>query len=341
MRICFFANLSQHANWREMFDKVEFYRVDIELLRSLGHEVVLAGSPRDIDWSADLYYGWWWGHAPFLIPPAKLRRRPLIVTGAFDYATCREELPGVCYLDRPLWQRAVLASMLRIADANLFISQYEYDEVTSHLTVNNPLSTPLAIDTNLCTVDGEAKRGDYFFTVSLQSRENAIRKGLPQAIEAFAKVVRELPETQLVVAGKLGDYTETLAARAAALGVGNRVKFAGMISTEAKLRAFRECIAYVQPTLYEGFGHAVGEALACGADIVTASRGAVPEVTGGHAHIVDPTDIDAIANAMLACAADPADTPTRHQRHAWIVSNFGMDVRRERLRAIIEASVKR
>jgi glycosyltransferase involved in cell wall biosynthesis len=341
MRICFFANLSRHANWREMFEKVEFYRVDIELLRSLGHEVVLAGTPSGIDWSADLYFGWWWGHAPFLIPPAKLRRRPLIVTGAFDYATCRDELPGLCYLDRPAWQRAVLASMLRLADTNLFISQYEFEEVTSHLKVRNPISVPLAIDTALCTVDDHAKRGDYFFTVSLQSRENAIRKGLGQTIDAFAKVAGRLPDSRLVIAGKPGDYTETLAAQASALDVGDRVEFAGMVSTEDKLRAFRECIAYVQPTLYEGFGHAVGEALACGADIVTASRGAVPEVTGDHSHIVDPHDTNAIADAMLACAARPADIATRRKRHAWIASNFGMDIRRERLRAVIDAAARR
>ncbi|WP_374396691.1 glycosyltransferase [Sphingopyxis sp.] len=335
MRICFFANLSQHANWREMFEKVEFYRVDIELLRSLGHEVVLAGTPRGIDWSADLYYGWWWGHAPFLLPPAKLRRRPLIVTGAFDYATCREELPGLCYLDRPAWQRTILSSMLRLADANLFISQYEFNEVTDNLKVRNPVSVPLAIDTDLCIVDDAASPGDYYFTVSLQSRENAVRKGLPQAIEAFARVARERPETRLIIAGKRGDYTATLAAQAEALGVGDRVEFPGMISTEDKLRAFRECIAYVQPTLYEGFGHAVGEALACGADVVAASRGAVPEVTGGLAQIVDPKDVDAIADAMLACAANRADGATRHARHNWIVSNFGMNVRRERLRRVI------
>ncbi|KTE26660.1 hypothetical protein ATE69_08225 [Sphingopyxis sp. H071] len=193
----------------------------------------------------------------------------------------------------------------------------------------------MAIDTDLCIVDDAASPGDYYFTVSLQSRENAVRKGLPQAIEAFARVARQRPETRLIIAGKRGDYTATLAAQAEALGVGDRVEFPGMISTEDKLRAFRECIAYVQPTLYEGFGHAVGEALACGADVVAASRGAVPEVTGGLAQIVDPKDVDAIADAMLACAANRADGATRHARHNWIVSNFGMNVRRERLRRVI------
>jgi len=68
--------MGRHSDWREKFRRVEFYRVDLQLLRELGHDVVEAGSPRDIDWSADLYYGWWWGHAPFLVLPARLRGKP-------------------------------------------------------------------------------------------------------------------------------------------------------------------------------------------------------------------------------------------------------------------------
>jgi len=305
------------------------------LLRDLGHDVVEAGRPRNIDWSADLYYGWWWGHAPFLVPPAKLRGKPLVITGAFDYATCRAELPGLCFLDRPAWQQVLLKSMLRIADANLFISQYEHDEVTAALQVRNPIAMPLAIDTAYYEPGSGVTPGDYFFAVSLQTRTNAIRKGLPQSIDAFARVADALPGTRLVIAGKPGDYTEVLKAQAAERGVGDRVEFVGMIDEATKLRGYRECIAYVQPTLYEGFGHALAEAVACGANVVSAARGAVPEVTGGHAACVDPHDVDAIAAAMLAAAQTPPSAETRAVRHRWIADNFSMATRRDRLGALI------
>jgi glycosyltransferase involved in cell wall biosynthesis len=335
MRICFFANMSAHSNWREMFERVEFYSVDIKLLRELGHEVVEAGLPSLIDWKADLYYGWWWGHAPFIMLPAKLRSKPIILTGAFDYSTCRQELPGMCYLDRPLWQKAVMATMLRMGDVNMFISQSEHDEVTAHLTVRNPLAVPLAIDTDYyCPVPSQ-KPADYFFSVSLQSRTNAIRKGLPQTIEAFAKLAQEFPGTRLVIAGKPGDYTPELAALAHRLGVGDRVEFVGMISQDQKRQSYRECIAYVQPTLYEGFGHALAEAVACGAPVVSAARGSVPEVTGGYAECVDPKDVGAIADAMRTCAAKPRSDAVRLQGHRWIVDNFSLATRREKLRRVI------
>lgn len=336
MRICFFANMSAHANWREMFERVEFYSVDIKLLRELGHEVVEAGLPSLIDWKADLYYGWWWGHAPFIMLPAKLRRKPIILTGAFDYSTCQQELPGMCYLDRPVWQKAVMATMLRMGDVNMFISQAEYDEVTPHLKVRNPLAVPLAIDSDYYCPAPDQKASDYFFTVSLQSRTNAIRKGLPQTIEAFAQIAPEFPATRLVIAGKPGDYTTELAAMAQQLGVRSRVEFTGMISQNQKRQSYRECIAYVQPTLYEGFGHALGEAVACGAPVVSAARGAVPEVTGGHAECVDPKDVGAIADAMRAAAKSPPSDEARAAAHRWIVENFSLDIRRERLRQVLE-----
>lgn len=330
MRICFYANLAgKHSNWREMFDKVEFYRVDIRLLRELGHEVVLAGRPRDLDWRADLYYCWWWGHAPYALLLGALRRKPVLVTGAFDYATCRDEIPGMCYLDRPRWQQATLRGSLRFADANLFISKYEHDEVTAHLSVRNPVLAPLAVDTDFYAPRSvEAASTPYFFAVSWTSRTNVIRKGVAQTIEAFARIAADFPSTRLVIAGKSGDYEANLRALADRLGVGQRVDFPGMISDEEKLTHYRRCIAYVQPTLYEGFGLAIAEALASGCQVVTSDRGAVPEVAGSFARCVDPKDVGAIAAAMAECARTPRSEAYSAAAHDWITKMYSLDARR-------------
>lgn len=327
--------MSGHHNWQEMFDKVEFYRVDIALLRELGHDVVLAGRPGALDRKADLYYCWWWGHAPFPLALGALRSRPVIVTGAFDYATCREEIPGLCYLDRPAWQKAVLRGALRFADRNLFISKFEYDEVTEALRVNNPVCAPLAVDTNVYRPAPATGPRDYFFSVAWSSRTNAIRKGLPQTIDAFAKARARLGNMRLILAGKPGDYQPELKAHAERLGIGNQVEFPGMISDAEKLAHYRNCAAYVQPTLYEGFGHAIAEAVASGAQVIAARRGAVPEVAGPHAICVDPHDVDALAEAMVATAQQPFDPAKADAAHAWIDENFSLPRRRELLRQIL------
>ena len=141
---------------------------------------------------------------------------------------------------------------------------------------------------------------------------------------------------RLVLAGKPGDFTGELKALAQRLGVADRVEFRGMITQEEKLQSYRECIAYVQPTLYEGFGHALAEAVACGASVVSASRGAVPEVTGRHAACVDPNDITAIAEAMRQCVVSPRTKVERSNGHKWITDNFSLAARRERLRQVLE-----
>jgi glycosyltransferase involved in cell wall biosynthesis len=340
MRICFYANMGRHANWREMFDKVEFYRVDIRLLTELGHEVVLAGHPTGLDRRADLYYCWWWGHAPFALALGALRRKPVVVTGAFDYASCREEIPGMCYLDRPRWQQAVLKASLRYASANLFISGYEHNEVTSNLRVNNPVLAPLAVDTGYyrpaAVANESPARGEqYFFTVSWTSTNNVIRKGVRQTIEAFARIAPELPGVRLKLAGKPGDHHVKLQELVRDLSILDRVDFLGMISDEEKRDHYQRCIAYVQPTLYEGFGLAIAEAIACGSRVVTSDRGAVPEVAGDFGTCIPPKEVQAIAAAMMQSARSPYRIEERDSAHHWIKNNYSLEQRRKQLATVL------
>lgn len=336
VRICFFANMSAHANWREMFDRVEFYRVDIRILKELGHEVVLSGTPTTLDWKADLYYCWWWGHAPFPLLAAKLRRKPVVVTGAFDYSTCRNEIPGMCYLDKPLWQKAILRTSLLLADRNLFISKAEYNEVVSNLPVRNPVYATLAIDTDYYSPNAQpVQNSDYFFTVTWTSRTNAIRKGLIPTIRAFARFAKDYPHIRLVVAGKHGDYLVQLKDLAQELGVGERVEFVGLISDEEKLHHYRHCLAYVQPTLHEGFGHAIGEAIACGARVITSPRGAVPEVAGTFVDWVQPDEPAEVEAAMRNILKTPSIFEDAILRHRWIVENYSIDARREAIKQVL------
>jgi glycosyltransferase involved in cell wall biosynthesis len=337
MRICFFANLSAHADWRVVMHNVEFYRHDIEILKALGHDVVIAGKPGMIDWTADLYFAWWWGHAPFVALPAKLRRKPLIVAGVFDYSTCRGELPGLCFLERPYWQQIVMKYMLRLADANLFTSQSEFEEVTSHLPVRNPILAPCAVDVDdYRPAPHEPFYSDFFFSLSWTSRTNVIRKGVANALRAFAMIAGRHPGLRFVQAGKPGDYHDDLVQLVRDLGIADRVDFVGMISAEDKMRYFRTCIAYVQPTLYEGFGLAIAEAVAAGCPIVSSDRGSVSEVAGPDRVLVDPHDVADIAAAMEAFVGHPRAYEDEMVRHEWIHARYALSVRTAIIRQTIE-----
>ncbi|MFO7171230.1 MAG: glycosyltransferase family 1 protein, partial [Chloroflexota bacterium] len=129
----------------------------------------------------------------------------------------------------------------------------------------------------------------YFLYVgTLQPRKNLVR-----LIEAFARVIGEGDgaancRLRLVIAGKRGWLAEPIERRAAELGLGDRVRFAGYVPDEDLPALMAGALAFVFPSLYEGFGLPVLEAMAAGTPVLTSTTSSLPEVAGGAALLVDP-----------------------------------------------------
>jgi glycosyltransferase involved in cell wall biosynthesis len=152
--------------------------------------------------------------------------------------------------------------------------------------------------------------GEYFLYVgTIQPRKNLLR-----LIEAFAQILRiadanlqsAIGNLQLVIAGKKGWLTEAIERRAAELGVADRVHFAGYIADDDLPALLSGALAFVFPSLYEGFGMPVLEAMACGAPVLTSTTSSLPEVAGDAALLVDPEDTAAIAAGLARLANDAA-----------------------------------
>jgi glycosyltransferase involved in cell wall biosynthesis len=142
--------------------------------------------------------------------------------------------------------------------------------------------------------------GDYLFYLgTLQPRKNLVR-----LVEAFAHVRSQFPHMQLVLAGKKGWLYEELFARVLVLGLEGRVVFAGYVADEDKAALLSGATALVYPSLYEGFGLPVLEALACGTPVLTSNVSSLPEVAGDAALLVDPLDVEAIAAGMSCLITD-------------------------------------
>ena len=82
------------------------------------------------------------------------------------------------------------------------------------------------------------------------------------------------------------------------LNIASRVIFTGFISEEDKLDLIRAATVFVYPSLYEGFGIPVLEAMACGIPTITSNISSLPEITGNATLLVDPTSEDEIAAAL-------------------------------------------
>lgn len=123
------------------------------------------------------------------------------------------------------------------------------------------------------------------------------RKNVERLIEAFAKAkkgggIRE----RLVLAGRIGWLPEGILRR---LGeAGEAVTMAGYVPDEHLPALYAGCTLFVLPSLFEGFGMPVVEAMACGAPVLAADSSSLPEVVGDAGVLFDPHDTDALAEAI-------------------------------------------
>lgn len=141
------------------------------------------------------------------------------------------------------------------------------------------------------------------------------RKNVARLVEAFALARREgnLPHL-LVVAGKAQWRESEIFATAQRLGLEDAVRFPGYVADEdlPALYSGADCFAY--PSLYEGFGLPPLEAMACGTPVLASHAGALAEVVGDAAWVVDPTDVRDIARGLLTLLTDPETARAYRER---------------------------
>lgn len=143
--------------------------------------------------------------------------------------------------------------------------------------------------------------GNYFLYIGRHDRH----KNLDRLISAFATLSHH-QDCQLYLAGP-GDprYTPALQAQVKELGIWQRVKFLDYIPYADLPALINQAIALVFPSLWEGFGLPVLEAMACGTPVITSNLSALPEVTGDAAFSIDPYNVGAIADAMQTVLDSP------------------------------------
>jgi glycosyltransferase involved in cell wall biosynthesis len=128
-------------------------------------------------------------------------------------------------------------------------------------------------------------------------------KNVQNVVRAFGKARREhaLPQT-LVLAGPLPRNPARLEALIAALDLSTAVLRPGVVDDADLPALYAGADAFLYPTLYEGFGLPIVEAMASGTPVLTSSNSALQEIAGGHALLVDPMDVDAISAGIVLLA---------------------------------------
>ena len=143
--------------------------------------------------------------------------------------------------------------------------------------------------------------GDYVLAVgTLEPRKN-----LSTLVDAFGGKLADLP-LQLVVAGGLGWKYRALLAQMAPLARTGRLVHVGYVSEAQKATLYQHAVCLAYPSLYEGFGLPILEAMTYGTAVVVSTAPACVEVAGDAGITVDPRDTPGWADAIARLARDPA-----------------------------------
>jgi glycosyltransferase involved in cell wall biosynthesis len=128
-------------------------------------------------------------------------------------------------------------------------------------------------------------------------------KNIARLLAGFA-ASREARELRLLFSGKPDDGILEAGRR---LGIESRLAFSGPVSDAQLASLYRGAVALVWPSLFEGFGLPIVEAMACGTPVLTSNVTATPETAGaGNAVLVNPREVDSIAAGIDLLAGDPA-----------------------------------
>ncbi len=241
--------------------------------------------------------------------------------------------------------RRVVARIAAEADALIAVSQHTKEKIVEYLQVPPERITVVhhGVDESFRPASAEAVaalrdrlglgRPYILFVGTAEPRKN-----LQCLVDAFGLLCdRGMPDVDLVLAGKAAWGSPGLREHVAAHGLGARVRLPGHIAGVDLPALYSGAMVFALPSLAEGFGMPLLEAMACGVPVVSSNTTAMPEVYGDAALGFDPTSREALAAALdrvLANASVRADLVTRGFRRA---AHFSWDQAARKTLGVLEA----
>ncbi|MEH2357381.1 glycosyltransferase family 4 protein [Nostoc sp.] len=200
-----------------------------------------------------------------------------------------------------IYHRYYTPQVLKQAQHIICISQTTAKDITDfyQIPASKITAIPLAHDrTHFLPLN--LPTSNYFLYIGRQDPY----KNIQRLISAFA-ALPNCKDYELWLVGPIDPrYTPTLKVQVAELGVTNQVKFLDYVPYSELPKIINQAIALVFPSLWEGFGLPVLEAMACGTPVITSNLSSLPEVAGDVAILIDPYNTGEITEAMQAIATN-------------------------------------
>lgn len=167
------------------------------------------------------------------------------------------------------------------------------------------------------------------------------RKNIITLIEAYARLrqTQDIKE-KLVLAGGKGWLYDAIFSRVRELGLETEVVFPGFVTDDEQILWYQAASAFAYPSLYEGFGIPVAEALACGIPVVTSNVSSLPEAGARIALCVDPHNIEALSAAIYQALTDDKFREKCRNLAPSVFQRFSVQVMTERTIAVYEQAAQ-
>ncbi len=225
--------------------------------------------------------------------------------------------PSAVPMKHHLYFRLAIRRLLRLADAVITVSQHCKKDLVERFNISpnkirviyNGVDRSFSPSSqNSCdsVLKGYGiRKAQYFlFVGNIEPRKN-----LPTLIRAFSRLLKEkrLPSGQkLVIVGQKGQLCKDVLRLPWQLGIDKEVLFLGNVPEVHLPDLYRAASAFVFPSVYEGFGLPVLEAMACGTPVISSNYSSLPEIVGDAALLVDARSDEEMAEAMYKVLDDEA-----------------------------------
>lgn len=246
------------------------------------------------------------------LPPIK---RPKTVVTCFD-------LMGLMFANRIAMDGKIhfwfaVNYALKRADRILAISESTKQDILDacKISPDKVIVTPLGYDSHLYKPDSD-EEAQFVLKKKYGIKERYIintssllwyRKNLTTLIKAFhLSLSKSSVNYQLVITGKRGESYDEITALIDSLGLAKKVILTSYIPASDMPVLLNGAEALVFPSLHEGFGLPIVEAMACGCPVITSNVSSMPEVLGDAGILVDPHSVDEISNAITKVFFDPS-----------------------------------
>ncbi len=261
-------------------------------------------------------------HSMAFVSPLLSRKRSVVTVYDLSFLHFPDRFPRL--------QRLYLSKMTRRAcqKAQRVLTISESSRQDVHRFFDIPLTQ---IDVVLPGVDAcyhplptgevakfKAKKGIGRFILHVGTLQP--RKNIPTLLEAFAQL--NIPDLQLVLVGGKGWLYDDIFAQVQALGIAAKVIFTGYVPDIELPLWYNAADLFVFPSVYEGFGMPVVEAMACGTPVVASRSSSIPEAVGDAGLLFDPHSVSELVVCMQTVLRNPAQQATMKEKGVCHARNF-------------------